>query len=74
MGSGRRPSGGLPQLDPIALRIGDPAESTHTFHVLRLFGDIRPLEAQLRLFRYLRGEPAHVTTIESNTLKLGLPA
>ena len=27
-----------------------------------------------RLFRFLRGEPAHVTTIESRTLKLGLPA
>jgi hypothetical protein len=26
------------------------------------------------LFRFLRGEPAHVTTIESRTLKFGLPA
>ncbi|MEA2245369.1 MAG: hypothetical protein QOD24_4925 [Solirubrobacteraceae bacterium] len=38
-------SGGLPQLDPIALRIGDPAESTDTLHVLRFFGHVRSLGA-----------------------------
>ena len=41
-------SGGLPQLDPIALRIGDPAEPADTLHVLRLFSHLRSLGAQLR--------------------------
>ena len=36
-------SGGLPQLDPIALGIGDPAESTDTLHVLRLCSHVRSL-------------------------------
>jgi hypothetical protein len=33
-----------------------------------------PLTSENGLFRFLRGEPAHVTTIESRTLKFGLPA
>ena len=41
-------SGGLPQLDPVALRIGDPAEPADTLHVLRFFGHVRALGAQLR--------------------------
>src|SRR5262245_37544312 len=44
-------SGGLPELDPIALGIGDPAESTDTLHVLRLLSHIRTLGAQLREHR-----------------------
>src|SRR5262249_49131080 len=44
-------SGGLPQLAPIALRIGDPAEPADTLHVLRLFSHVRPLGAQLREHR-----------------------
>ena len=35
-GCAKTRSGGLPQLDPVALRIGDPAESTDTVHVLRV--------------------------------------
>ncbi|GAA5195246.1 hypothetical protein GCM10023322_61550 [Rugosimonospora acidiphila] len=38
-------SAGLPQLHPIALRIGDPAESTDTLHVLSLVGHVRSLGA-----------------------------
>src|SRR5438034_10707159 len=41
----------LPQLYPIALRIGDPAESTDTLHVLSLLGHVRSLGAQLREHR-----------------------
>ena len=37
------PSAGLPQLDPIALRIGDPAEATDALHVLGLLGHARSL-------------------------------
>ena len=44
-------SGWLPQLDPIALRIGDPAESTDTLHFLGLFRHVRSLGAQLREHR-----------------------
>src|SRR5215831_18846058 len=44
-------SAGLPQLDPIALRIGDPAKPTDTFHVLSLLGHVRSLGAQLRKHR-----------------------
>src|SRR5215470_17501726 len=44
-------SAGLPQLDPIALRIGDPAGSTDTLHVLSLLGHVRSLGAQLREHR-----------------------
>ena len=36
-------SGGLPQLDPIALGIGDPAEPADTLHVLRLLATSAPL-------------------------------
>src|SRR3954470_12055640 len=42
------PSGGLPQLDAIALRIGDPAESTDALHVLRFLDRACSLGAQLR--------------------------
>ena len=35
----------LPQLDPIALRIGDPAESTDTLHLVRLSSHVRSLGA-----------------------------
>src|SRR6478609_12140023 len=38
----RTRSAGLPQLDPIALRIGDPAESTDTLHVATLPGQQSP--------------------------------
>src|SRR5215469_6088937 len=41
-------SGGLPELDPVALGIGDPAEPADAFHVLRFFGHVRSLGAQLR--------------------------
>ena len=41
-------SGGLPQLDSVALRVGDPAEPADTLHVLRLAGHVRSLGAQLR--------------------------
>ncbi len=44
-------SGGLPQLDPVALGIGDPAEPADTLHVLRLFSHVRSLGAQLREHR-----------------------
>ena len=50
-------SGGLPQLDPIALGIGDPAESTDTLHVLRLLGHVRSLGAQLREHRIQVADP-----------------
>ena len=33
-------SGGLSQLDPVALGIGDPAEPADTFHVLRVPGHV----------------------------------
>src|SRR4051794_863510 len=41
-------SAGLPELDPVALRIRDPAESPDTLHVLRLVGHIRSPGTQLR--------------------------
>jgi dihydrofolate reductase len=50
-------SGGLPQLDPVALGIGDPAESTDTLHVLRLFNHFRSLGAQLREHRIQVADP-----------------
>src|SRR3569833_4755474 len=40
-------SAGLPQFDPIALRISDPAESTDFLHLLGLLGHVRALGAQL---------------------------
>src|SRR5437588_496401 len=50
-------SGGLPQLDPVVLRIGDPAEPADTLHVLRLFGHVRSLGAQLREHRIQIADP-----------------
>src|SRR5580698_4402312 len=50
-------SGGLPQLDPIALGIGDPAESTDALHVLRLFSHVRSPGAQLREHRIQIADP-----------------
>src|ERR1700729_2742961 len=50
-------SGGLPQFDPIALEIGDPAESTDTLHVLRLFSHVCSLGAQLREHRVQVADP-----------------
>ena len=50
-------SGGLPQLDPVALRIGDPAEPADTLHVLRLAGHVRSLGAQLREHRIQVADP-----------------
>src|SRR6516162_7892840 len=65
VGSGGQPllvrrverSGGLPQLDPIALRIGDPAEPADTLHALRLVGHVRSLGAQLREHRVQVADP-----------------
>ena len=53
----RTRSGGLPQLDPIALRIGDPAESADTLHVLRFLGHVRSLGGQLREHRIQVADP-----------------
>ena len=50
-------SGGLPQLDPIALRIGDPAEPADTLHVLRFVGHVRSHGAQLRDHRIQVADP-----------------
>jgi hypothetical protein len=50
-------SGGLPELDPIAVGIGDPAESTDSFHVLRLFSHVRSRGAKLREHRTQVAEP-----------------
>src|SRR5215471_4166529 len=44
-------SAGLPQLDSVALRIGHPAESANTLHVLSLLGHVRSPGAQLREHR-----------------------
>jgi hypothetical protein len=44
-------SDGLPQFDPIPLRIGYPAEPTDPLHVLRLVGNVRSVVAQLREHR-----------------------
>src|SRR5262249_48321071 len=49
--------GGLPQLDPVALRIGDPAEPADTLHVLRFPGHVRSLGAQLREHRIQVTDP-----------------
>jgi hypothetical protein len=50
-------SGGLPQLDPIALRIGDPAEPADALHALRFFGHLRSLGTQLREHRIQVADP-----------------
>src|SRR5580658_5184459 len=50
-------SGGLPQLDPVALGIGDPAEAADTLHVLRLLSYVRSLSAQLREHRIQVTDP-----------------
>ena len=50
-------SGGLPQFDSIALRIGDPGEPTDTLHVLGLLGHVRSLAAQLRKHRIQVANP-----------------
>src|SRR5205814_1824558 len=50
-------SAGLPQLDPIALRIGDPAESTDPLHILSLLGHVRSLGVQLREHRIQVADP-----------------
>jgi hypothetical protein len=50
-------SGGLPELDPIALGIGDPAESTDVLYVLRLLSDVRFLGAQLCEHRVQVADP-----------------
>src|SRR5450432_366309 len=50
-------SGGLPQLDPIARGISDPAEPADTLHVLRLFSYVRSLGAQLREHRIQVADP-----------------
>jgi hypothetical protein len=56
------------QVDPIALRIGDPAESTDTLHVLRLFGHVRSLGAQLREHRIQVADPACSTRLGKPSL------
>jgi AcrR family transcriptional regulator len=38
---------GLPELDPVALRVDDPAESAHALEVLHLGRDLGPVTAQL---------------------------
>src|SRR5215831_19154764 len=50
-------SGGLPQLDPIALGIGDPAEPADTLHFLRFLIHVRSLAAQLRKHRIQVADP-----------------
>src|SRR3954471_10136712 len=50
-------SGRLPQLEPMALRIGDPAESTDTLHLLNVWGHVRSLGAQLREHRIEVADP-----------------
>src|SRR5580693_9063082 len=50
-------SGGLPQLDAIALGIGDPAEPADALHVLRLLSHVRSLGAQLREHRIQVADP-----------------
>jgi hypothetical protein len=47
----------LPQLDPVALGIGDPAEPADTLHVLRLLSHVRSLGAQLREHRIQVADP-----------------
>ena len=50
-------SDGLPQLDAIALRIGDPAEATDTVHVLLFFSHVRSFGAQLGEHRIQVADP-----------------
>jgi multicomponent Na+:H+ antiporter subunit D len=50
-------SGGLPQLDPVALGIGDPAEPADALQVMRLFSHVRSLGAQLREHRIQVADP-----------------
>src|SRR5262249_17236985 len=50
-------SGGLPQFDPVALRIGDPAEPADAVHVLRFRSYVRALGAQLREHRIQVADP-----------------
>src|SRR5450432_3622085 len=45
------PSGGLPELDPVALRIGDPAEPADALHFLRLLRHVGSVGPQLREHR-----------------------
>src|SRR5690349_9888401 len=54
-GRGRQPRflprmrlGGLPQLDPVTLGIGDPAEPADTLHLLGVLGHLRSFGTQLR--------------------------
>lgn len=53
----RTRSGGLPQFDPVTLRIGDPAEPADTRHLLRLFSHVRSLGTQLREHRVQVADP-----------------
>ena len=41
----------MPQLDAVALGVGDPAEATDTVHLLRLTGDVGALRPELREHR-----------------------
>src|SRR4051812_4312494 len=50
-------SRGLPELDAIAVGIGNPAESTDTLHLLRFLGHARALGAQLREHRVQVANP-----------------
>src|SRR4051812_10756148 len=50
-------SGGLPELDPVALRIGHPAEPADSLHVLRLLRHVRALGAQLCEHRLQVADP-----------------
>src|SRR3954471_12061755 len=50
-------SSGLPQLDAVALGIGDPAEPADAFHVLRLAVDISTLGPQLGEHRVEVADP-----------------
>src|ERR1700691_2143669 len=50
-------SGGLPELDSVALGIGDPAEPADALHGLGLADHIRSLGAQLRQHRFQVADP-----------------
>ena len=62
-----------PDSEPIGQLTLGPRTDDQPKRTLKIVHDVsrQPLEG---LFRFLRGEPRHATTIESRTLKLGLPA
>ena len=64
-----------PDSEPIGQLTLGPRTDDQPKRTLKIVHDVsrQPLEDKW-LFRFLRGEPRHATTIESRTLKLGLPA